>query len=249
MIISYYDVTCISSYSDNLPFVEWGYNRDKKRMPQFNIGMFCTVKSKVPVYYSPYNGSINDYSNLPYVINKARGVGLEPDADKKVTLVMDGGFAIPDVILKASEMGFKLLIGAPQDFGVKIKEHLSEWVTNGFLEDSILRRNDEAIRYKEKEITIGRLRTRLMMFKSPLSGLDQEKSLNSIINQMEVELQDRRIRLSRASINMPLFFILPPTKITHLHTPSINMSMLKLLPYADALHFCALILSLVVKRH
>ena len=46
-------------------------------------------------------------------------------------------------------MGFKLLIGAPQDFGVKIKEHLSELVTNGFLEDSILRRNDEAIRYKE----------------------------------------------------------------------------------------------------
>ena len=46
-------------------------------------------------------------------------------------------------------MGFKLLIGAPQDFWVKIKEHLSEWVTNGFLEDSILRRNDEAIRYKE----------------------------------------------------------------------------------------------------
>ena len=202
-----YDVTSVSSYSDNLPFVEWGYNRDKERMPQFNIGMFCTVKSKVPVYYSPYNGSINDYSNLPYVINKARGVGLEPDADKKVTLVMDGGFAIPDVILKASDMGFKLLIGAPQDFGVKIKEHLSEWVTNGFLEDSILRRNDEAIRYKEKEITIGRLRTRLMMFKSPLSGLDQEKSLNSIINQMEVELQDKNKIIKGKHKYAPFFHI------------------------------------------
>ena len=42
------------------------------------------------------------------------------------------------------------IIVAPQDFGLKIKEHLSECETNGFLEDSILRRNDEAIRYKPK---------------------------------------------------------------------------------------------------
>jgi transposase len=36
-----YDVTSISSYSQEMVSVERGYNRDGDDLAQFNLGMFC----------------------------------------------------------------------------------------------------------------------------------------------------------------------------------------------------------------
>ena len=35
----FYDISSISSYSKKIEGVEWGYNRDKERLAQINIGM------------------------------------------------------------------------------------------------------------------------------------------------------------------------------------------------------------------
>ncbi len=35
-----YDVTSISTYGKNIPDAEWGYNRDKEKLPQINLGMY-----------------------------------------------------------------------------------------------------------------------------------------------------------------------------------------------------------------
>jgi hypothetical protein len=32
-----YDVTSISTYSQSIDIAEWGYNRDKERIPQINL--------------------------------------------------------------------------------------------------------------------------------------------------------------------------------------------------------------------
>ena len=55
-----YDVTSISSYSQNIREVEWGYNRDKERLPQINMGMYYGEESCLPLYYRVYPGSIWD---------------------------------------------------------------------------------------------------------------------------------------------------------------------------------------------
>ena len=52
--------------------VAWGYNRDNERLPQVNVGMFCTVEHKLPGFFSYYNSSIYDFTNLPYVLEQAR---------------------------------------------------------------------------------------------------------------------------------------------------------------------------------
>lgn len=54
-----YDVTSISSYSQNIREVEWGYNRDKERLPQINMGMYYGEESCLPLYYRVYPGSIS----------------------------------------------------------------------------------------------------------------------------------------------------------------------------------------------
>ena len=42
-----YDVTSISSYSKNITELEWGYNRDKEKLPQINIGMYYGEETKL----------------------------------------------------------------------------------------------------------------------------------------------------------------------------------------------------------
>ena len=55
-----YDVTSISSYSQNIREVEWGVQPDKERLPQINMGMYYGEKSRLPLYYRVYPGAYRD---------------------------------------------------------------------------------------------------------------------------------------------------------------------------------------------
>ena len=59
-----YDVTSISSYSSNIRELEWGYNRDKERLPQINMGMYYGEESGLPLYYRVYPGSVAETAHL-----------------------------------------------------------------------------------------------------------------------------------------------------------------------------------------
>jgi len=82
-----YDVTSISTYSKNIEFAEWGYNRDNDKLPQVNYGMFYGITTKMPVYYNMYSGSIPDKSALEYMLVNVKNIGIE-----KFCLVIDRGF-------------------------------------------------------------------------------------------------------------------------------------------------------------
>jgi transposase len=82
-----YDVTSISSYAQEMPTVERGYNRDGEDLAQCNLGMFCDETSKTPLYYNRYNGSLTDKTNLTYMLANAKAVGIH-----RVKMILDGGF-------------------------------------------------------------------------------------------------------------------------------------------------------------
>ena len=58
------DITSVSSYSELIDFVRWGYNRDKETLPQINLLMLTGVKSHMPLYYRIIPGSIKDVNTL-----------------------------------------------------------------------------------------------------------------------------------------------------------------------------------------
>jgi transposase len=68
--------------------VERGYNRDHDLLPQVNFGVFSSENTKIPLYYSLYDGSIPDKANLPYVLQDASDAGLN-----NLILYLDGAFA------------------------------------------------------------------------------------------------------------------------------------------------------------
>jgi transposase len=104
----FYDVTSVSSYSSGNELVEWGYNRDGENLGQVNIGMFCGEKTRLPIYYNVYNGSLTDKGNIGCVLQNARDIGIE-----KVKLVLDGGFCDGPRLKELRSSGHVFTVGTP----------------------------------------------------------------------------------------------------------------------------------------
>jgi len=82
-----YDVTSFSSYATGIAEAEWGYNRDRDKLPQINLGCYICEESGMPVFYVTYPGSIVDKSHLPYMMAYNADLGIED-----IGFVMDMGF-------------------------------------------------------------------------------------------------------------------------------------------------------------
>jgi transposase len=82
-----FDITSLSSYSNLLNEVEWGYNRDHDLLPQVNIGMVYAEHDQIPLYYHLYPGSIRDVATLPNMTLYLDAFALTP-----TLFVMDRGF-------------------------------------------------------------------------------------------------------------------------------------------------------------
>lgn len=109
----FYDVTSISSYSGNLDYAEYGYNRDHEYLAQINIGMFCHNVTRLPEYYEVYNGSLTDKINLPYVIDN---IGI-----RKISVIMDGGFFDKERISSLDKETYTYTMGIPSHLKISFK--------------------------------------------------------------------------------------------------------------------------------
>lgn len=104
-----YDVTSVSTYSKMIMEAEYGYNRDHETLPQLNLGLFTAEKSRYPVYLFPYNGSVNDMSNVVYACKNAKAAGIHG----RIQVVMDGGFFDRKKLQELSDEGLICTVGMP----------------------------------------------------------------------------------------------------------------------------------------
>jgi transposase len=82
-----YDITSLSSYSQNIDLLEFGYNRDGLDLPQVNLSLIVDKDLGIPLMYDVYPGSIVDVSTLKNTIKKIKAQGV-----RDYTLIMDRGF-------------------------------------------------------------------------------------------------------------------------------------------------------------
>jgi len=82
------DITSVSSYSELIEDVEWGYNRDGDELPQINLCLLTGETSKLPIYQTTYSGSLNDVSTLTTTLSKFDHI----INGKPILTVMDKGF-------------------------------------------------------------------------------------------------------------------------------------------------------------
>ena len=157
-----YDVTSVSSYSQGIDGIEYGYNRDKEKLPQMNIGMFTGIKTGIPLAYKSYNGSINDFTNFPYVINKAVSWGLK----NNFVLVMDGAFAVDFAINYSKFKDYEIIVGAPVDKMSEVKDRLIAWRKSNAHHLSMAKyRFDNSIKCKDEAFELApNIKGRLLLY-------------------------------------------------------------------------------------
>ena len=102
------DITSISSYSDFIEFVRWGYNRDGEELPQINLLMLTGEKSRLPIYYRIIPGSIKDVSTLQESLKN-----LELINAGMLHYVMDKGFYSEKNIDTFYYRHLKFMVGVP----------------------------------------------------------------------------------------------------------------------------------------
>lgn len=123
-----YDVTSFSSYSSNINELEWGYNRDKEKIPQINMGMYYGQESKLPLYYRIYPGSISDKAHLQYMVKNNELIST-----KKTRFVMDRGFYSADNLRYLTDNYHRFVIALPSHLKYcknLIKNHANEIINH-----------------------------------------------------------------------------------------------------------------------
>ena len=106
-----FDITSISSHSDGISDVEWGYNRDREALPQINLGLAVNCESALPVSYRTYPGSIPDVKVLKRLID-------DFSSQCKVSeMILDRGFYSESNLKALRGNGVDILITVPFNTG------------------------------------------------------------------------------------------------------------------------------------
>ncbi|MBN2250254.1 MAG: hypothetical protein JW682_07950, partial [Campylobacterales bacterium] len=128
-----HDTTSISSYAERISMIEYGYNRDRERLPQLNFALVYTAKEQLPLVYRAIPGSIPDVPTLTGTSSLLVEYGLE-----NFSYALDRGFYSKANLLEMLEGKIQFTIGAPlflSDMRKLLDKHLKnlEKIENGLL--------------------------------------------------------------------------------------------------------------------
>jgi len=128
-----HDTTSISSYAEKISMIEYGYNRDRERLPQLNFALVYAARDQLPLVYRAIPGSIPDVSTLTGTSNLLVEYGLE-----YFSYALDRGFYSKANLLEMLKGKIQFTIGAPlylSDMRKLLDKHFKnlEKIENGLL--------------------------------------------------------------------------------------------------------------------
>ena len=100
-----YDSTNKHCQAGDVELAEFGHEKDKQKKPVINYSIAYDKKNRLPLFYEAYPGSINDVSQLQYVLSKARAYGY-----KNAGFILDRGYFSEPNIKYMDRNGYEFLI-------------------------------------------------------------------------------------------------------------------------------------------
>jgi len=100
-----YDSTNKNCQAGDLEIVEYGHPKVDTGTPVFNYAVAYDTKNREPLFYEEYCGSINDVSQLEFMLDKAAGYGY-----KKVGFILDRGYFSSANIKCMDAYGYSFII-------------------------------------------------------------------------------------------------------------------------------------------
>lgn len=112
-----YDTTSLSSYSETLRQVQYGFNKEHDRLPQLNLTLVFGEESNLPFYYRKLAGNIPDSKTVRRLLDELDILGYS-----KLKLVMDRGFYSEENINDFFKNHIKFLISVKMSLAFIRKE-------------------------------------------------------------------------------------------------------------------------------
>ena len=100
-----YDSTNKNCQAGDFELVEFGKSKDEKGLPIFNVALAFDKTNRVPLFYEEYPGSINDISQLTFMVDKVTEYGY-----KKIGFILDRGYFGKENIRYMEENGYAFII-------------------------------------------------------------------------------------------------------------------------------------------
>ena len=183
----FYDITSVSSYSELIKLLEWGYNRDQYDLPQINLSMILDKQEGIPLGYEIYPGSISDVKTLSNTVKKMSALGI-----KDFTLILDRGFF--------SLSNIDLLLQNYADFVIAVPERYSsvEKLIRQMGKDierpkHLKKFDDEVIFVKETDIPVGNHILKGYCYYNPTRAQQEKDSFYKRLFSIQQQIQELNV--------------------------------------------------------
>ena len=100
-----YDSTNKNCQAGDIDLVEYGNAKADAGLPTFNYSVACDSANRTPLFYELYSGSLNDVSQLIYMIDKAQGYGY-----RNIGFILDRGYFSKKNLAYMDQNGYSFLI-------------------------------------------------------------------------------------------------------------------------------------------
>ena len=104
-----YDSTNKNCQAGDIDIVEFGAAKVDAGLPIFNYAVGYDVNNREPLMYEKYSGSINDVSQLQFMVDKIKGYGY-----KNIGFILDRGYFSKDNLSYMDSSGFSFIIMVKQ---------------------------------------------------------------------------------------------------------------------------------------
>ncbi|MER2056686.1 MAG: transposase [Clostridia bacterium] len=100
-----YDSTNKHCQAGDIEIAEYGHEKEKQKKPIYNFAIAYDRSNRLPLFYEQYPGSINDVSQLQYMLTKAAAYGY-----KNAGFILDRGYFSEPNIRFMDRHGYEFLI-------------------------------------------------------------------------------------------------------------------------------------------
>ena len=100
-----YDSTNKHCQAGDIELAAYGHEKDKQKKPIYNYSIAYDRNNRIPLFYEAYSGSINDVSQLQYMLEKAAAFGY-----KNAGFILDRGYFSEPNIRFMDKNGYDFVI-------------------------------------------------------------------------------------------------------------------------------------------
>lgn len=184
----FYDISSLSSYSNSINLLEYGYNRDNESLPQINIGLVVLSESNLPVYYKIFPGSIPDVKTLKNLMTEIKILGKG-----KPLLILDKGFYSIENIKELKEDQWRFIIPLP--FSRKIAQFLIQKEKKNLFSPVNVRKYQDGFIYTVKgEVQISKVKLFYYLYHDLERETREKIKFYRQLSDIEEKLEEREIK-------------------------------------------------------